>query len=159
MATVKDRGERRTARVRRTVKRAAGGRARLSIFRSSQHIYAQIIDDEKGETIAAASSIEKEMRTSLKTGADVGAAKAVGKLVAERALGKGVAAAIGIMVASRRWRRPHARAVSNSSGRHARAEPARNGTSIGTSLWHVNANGKTANLPTSLSTSIAWPRW
>jgi large subunit ribosomal protein L18 len=91
MATVKDRGERRTARVRRTVKRAAGGRARLSIFRSSQHIYAQIIDDEKGETIAAASSIEKEMRTSLKTGADVGAAKAVGKLVAERALGKGVA--------------------------------------------------------------------
>jgi large subunit ribosomal protein L18 len=91
MATVKDRGERRTARVRRTVKRAAGGRARLSIFRSSQHIYAQIIDDEKGETIAAASSIEKEMRTSLKTGADVGAAKAVGKLVAERALGKGIA--------------------------------------------------------------------
>jgi large subunit ribosomal protein L18 len=91
MATVKDRGERRTARVRRIVKRAAGGRARLSIFRSSEHIYAQIIDDEKGETLAAASSIEKEMRTSLKTGADVGAAKAVGKLVAERALGKGIA--------------------------------------------------------------------
>jgi large subunit ribosomal protein L18 len=91
MATVKDRGERRTARVRRTVKRAGGGRARLSIFRSSEHIYAQIIDDEKGETLAAASSIEKEMRTSLKTGADVGAAKAVGKLVAERALGKGIA--------------------------------------------------------------------
>jgi large subunit ribosomal protein L18 len=91
MATVKDRGERRTARVRRTIKRAAGGRARLSIFRSSEHIYAQIIDDEKGETLAAASSIEKEMRTSLKTGADVGAAKAVGKLVAERALGKGIA--------------------------------------------------------------------
>jgi large subunit ribosomal protein L18 len=90
MATVKDRGERRTARVRRTIKRAAGGRARLSIFRSSEHIYAQIIDDEKGETLAAASSIEKEMRTSLKTGADVGAAKAVGKLVAERALGKGI---------------------------------------------------------------------
>jgi large subunit ribosomal protein L18 len=91
MATVKDRGERRAARVRRTVKRAAGGRARLSIFRSSEHIYAQIIDDEKGKTLAAASSIEKEMRTSLKTGADVSAAKAVGKLVAERALGKGIA--------------------------------------------------------------------
>jgi large subunit ribosomal protein L18 len=91
MATVKDRGERRTARVRRTIKRAAGGRARLSIFRSSEHIYAQIIDDEKGKTLAAASSIEKEMRTSLKTGADVSAAKAVGKLVAERALGKGIA--------------------------------------------------------------------
>jgi large subunit ribosomal protein L18 len=90
MATVKDRGERRTGRVRRIIKRAAGSRARLSVFRSSQHIYAQIIDDEKGETIAAASSIEKETRANLKTGADVGAAKAVGKLVAERALGKGI---------------------------------------------------------------------
>ena len=90
MATVKDRGERRTARVRRTIKRAAGSRARLSIFRSSKHIYAQIIDDEKGETLAAASSVEKGTRASLKTGADVGAAKAVGKLVAERALGKGI---------------------------------------------------------------------
>jgi large subunit ribosomal protein L18 len=90
MATVKDRGERRTGRVRRTIKRAAGGRARLSVFRSSKHIYAQIIDDEKGETLAAASSVEKDTRGSLKTGADVGAAKAVGKLVAERALGKGI---------------------------------------------------------------------
>src|SRR5260370_25060065 len=90
MGTVKDRGERRTGRVRRNVRRAAGGRARLSIFRSSQHIYAQVIDDEKGETLAAASSVEKETRASLKTGADVGAAKAVGKLVAERALGKGI---------------------------------------------------------------------
>src|SRR5260370_7878034 len=90
MATVRDRGERRTARVRRTIRRAAGSRARLSIFRSSKHIYAQIIDDEKGETLAAASSVEKETRASLKTGADVGAAKAVGKLVAERALGKGI---------------------------------------------------------------------
>jgi large subunit ribosomal protein L18 len=90
MATVKDRGERRTARVRRTIKRTAGRRARLSIFRSSKHIYAQIIDDEKGETLAAASSVEKDTRASLKTGADVGAAKAVGKLVAERALGKGI---------------------------------------------------------------------
>ena len=90
MATVKDRGERRTGRVRRTIKRAAGGRARLSVFRSSKHIYAQIIDDEKGQTLAAASSVEKDMRGSIKTGADVGAAKAVGKLVAERAVGKGI---------------------------------------------------------------------
>jgi|SRR4030081_1523417 large subunit ribosomal protein L18 len=90
MATVRDRGERRTARVRRTIKRAAGSRPRLSIFRSSQHIHAQIIDDEKGETLAAASSLEKDTRASLKTGADVAAAKAVGKLVAERARGKGV---------------------------------------------------------------------
>ena len=90
MATVKDRGTRRTGRVRRTIRRAAGTRARLSVFRSSEHIYAQVIDDEKGETLAAASSVEKETRTSLKTGANVDAAKAVGKLVAQRALGKGI---------------------------------------------------------------------
>ena len=90
MATVRDRGERRTSRVRRTIRRAAGGRARLSVFRSSKHIYAQVIDDQKGETLAAASSLEKDMRGSLKTGADIGAAKAVGKLVAERAVGKGI---------------------------------------------------------------------
>jgi large subunit ribosomal protein L18 len=76
--------------VRLNVKRAAGGRARLSIFRSSKHIYAQIIDDAKGETLAAASSMEKDTRASLKTGANIGAAKVVGKLVAERALGKGI---------------------------------------------------------------------
>jgi large subunit ribosomal protein L18 len=82
--------ERRKARVRRAVKAAANGRLRLSVHRSSKHIYAQVIDDVKGETLAAASSLEKAMRESLKTGADVTAAKAVGKLVAERALAKGV---------------------------------------------------------------------
>jgi large subunit ribosomal protein L18 len=90
MATVRDRSERRRARVRRHIRRAAGERVRLSIFRSSKHIYAQIIDDAKGETLAAASSLEKEMRGGLKTGANVEAAKAVGKLVAERAIGKGI---------------------------------------------------------------------
>ena len=63
--------QRREARVRRAVKKAARGRLRLSIFRSSKHIYAQVIDDTKGATIAAASSIEKALRESLKTGADV----------------------------------------------------------------------------------------
>jgi large subunit ribosomal protein L18 len=90
MSTVKDRGERRTGRIRRTIRRAAGGRARLSVFRSSKHIYAQIIDDLKGETVVSASSLEKDLRTSLKTGANVDAAKTIGKLVAERALGKGI---------------------------------------------------------------------
>jgi large subunit ribosomal protein L18 len=90
MATVADRSKRRTARVRRAVKRAASGRARLSVFRSSKHIYAQVIDDAKGETLASASSIEKDLRSGRKTGANVDAAKAVGKLVAERALRKGV---------------------------------------------------------------------
>jgi len=90
MSTVNDRGERRTARIRRTVRRAARGRPRLSVFRSSKHIYAQVIDDAKGETVVCASSLEKDLRTSLKTGANKDAAKTIGKLVAERALGKGI---------------------------------------------------------------------
>ena len=63
-------------------------RPRLSIFRSVGHIYAQVIDDLKGETLASASSMEKEMRE--KTGANIDAAKAVGKLLAERAVKNGV---------------------------------------------------------------------
>ena len=82
--------ERREARVRRSLRKVAGERARLSVFRSSKHIYAQIIDDANGKTIAAASSLDKDMRASLKTGADTEAAKAVGKLIAERAVQKGV---------------------------------------------------------------------
>ena len=74
--------------MRRAIKDAATGRARLSVFRSSKHIYAQVIDDVKGATVAAASSLEKDMRG--KTGANVDAAKAVGKLVAQRAIEKGV---------------------------------------------------------------------
>ena len=90
MATVSDRTLRRMAKVRRNVRRAAGERARLSVFRSSKHIYAQVIDDVHGKTVASASSMEKDLRGSLKTGADVEAAKAIGKLVAERAVKNGV---------------------------------------------------------------------
>jgi large subunit ribosomal protein L18 len=90
MATVTDRTARRQAKVRRNVRRAAGNRARLSVFRSSKHIYAQVIDDAKGETLASASSLEKEVRGAKKTGANVEAAKAVGKRLAERAAAKGV---------------------------------------------------------------------
>ena len=90
MATVTDRTVRRTAKVRRNVRRAAGNRQRLSVFRSSKHIYAQVIDDVKGETLASASSLEKDMRGSLKTGANIEAAKAVGKRLAERAAAKGI---------------------------------------------------------------------
>ena len=82
--------DRRKARVRRVLSTRAAGRPRLSVHRSSKHIYAQVIDDEHGKTIAAASSLEKDMRGKLKTGANVDAAKAVGKLVAERALQQGV---------------------------------------------------------------------
>jgi large subunit ribosomal protein L18 len=94
MASLRDRTDRRKASVRRAVRRAAYGRVRLSVFRSSKHIYAQVIDDTKGETLASASSIEKALRESLKTGANIDAAKAVGKLVAERAREKGVDAVV-----------------------------------------------------------------
>jgi large subunit ribosomal protein L18 len=94
MATVKARTDRRKATVRRAIKDAATGRARLSVFRSSKHIYAQVIDDAKGATVAAASSMEKDLRGSLKTGANIDAAKAVGKLVAERAKQSGVTSVV-----------------------------------------------------------------
>jgi large subunit ribosomal protein L18 len=90
MATVKDRTLRRKATVRRAIKLVAGTRPRLTVFRSSKHIYAQVIDDAKGHTIAAASSIEKTMREGKKTGANKDAAKVVGKTLAERALQKGI---------------------------------------------------------------------
>jgi large subunit ribosomal protein L18 len=81
---------RRKTRVRLQVKRAANGRLRLSVFRSSKHIYAQIIDDVKGATLVAASSVEKEQRAGDKTGANIAAASEVGKLVAERAVKSGI---------------------------------------------------------------------
>ncbi len=90
MTKLNDRIERRMGRVRGVLKRAAHGRKRLSVFRSSKHIYAQVIDDDAGTTLASASSMEKPMRGSLKTGASVEAAKSVGKLIAERAKEKGV---------------------------------------------------------------------
>ena len=82
--------ERRKARVRRAII-AKGGRPRLSVFRSSKQIYAQVIDDEQGCTLASASSLEKAMREQLKTGATVEAARVVGKEIAERAKKAGVA--------------------------------------------------------------------
>ena len=94
MSRLKITNDRRKQRVRLSLRRSAGGRPRLSVFRSSKHIYAQVIDDGKGETLAAASSLEKDMREGLKTGADIAAAKAVGKLVAERAKAAGVTAVV-----------------------------------------------------------------
>ena len=86
----KEATQRRAARVRRQLKKVAGERPRLSVHRSSKHIYAQIIDDAKGHTVAAASTLDKDLKASLKTGADQAAAAAVGKLVAERAAKAGV---------------------------------------------------------------------
>ena len=82
---------RRTQRTRTSIKKSAYGRPRLSVFRSSQNIYAQIIDDGKGQTLAAAGTLDKDLRKSLKSGATVAAAALVGKALAERAKAKGIA--------------------------------------------------------------------
>jgi large subunit ribosomal protein L18 len=90
MSANQDLRNRRRARLRFQLRRKSHGRPRLSVFRSSQHIYAQVIDDDQGRTLAAASSLEKPLREGLKTGADKAAAAAVGKLIAERAAAAGV---------------------------------------------------------------------
>jgi len=82
--------ERRAFRVRKQLKKVAGERPRLSVHRTSKNIYVQVIDDTNGNTIASASTLEKDLKGSLKTGADSAAAAAVGKLVAERAVKAGV---------------------------------------------------------------------
>jgi large subunit ribosomal protein L18 len=82
--------DRRRARLRFQLRQKGHGRPRLSVFRSGKNIYAQVIDDEHGRTLAAASTLEKTLRGTLKTGADKAAAGAVGKMIAERALAAGV---------------------------------------------------------------------
>jgi large subunit ribosomal protein L18 len=91
VSTTQDLRDRRRERLRFQLRQKSNGRPRLSVFRSGKNIYAQIIDDAQGRTLAAASSMDKTLRESLKTGADKAAAAAVGKLVAERALAAGVA--------------------------------------------------------------------
>ena len=90
MATKKPGALRRQRRIRTALKKVAAGRPRLSVSRSSQHIYAQVIDDERGHTLAAASSLEKDLRDKLKSGADKAAAAEVGRMLAERAKAVGV---------------------------------------------------------------------
>jgi large subunit ribosomal protein L18 len=90
MASTKNPVERREARVRRKLRSVANGRPRLSVHRSSKQIYAQVIDDAQGRTLASASTLEKDMRGALKSGATVEAASAIGKLIAERARAAGV---------------------------------------------------------------------
>ena len=90
MAATFDLKARRQQRLRYQLKQKGAGRPRLSVFRSGKHIYAQVIDDGQGRTLAAASSLDKGLKPELKTGADRSAAAAVGKLVAERATAAGV---------------------------------------------------------------------
>jgi large subunit ribosomal protein L18 len=91
MVRAADRFERRKRRTRFALRQAGNGRARLSVFRSSKHIYVQVIDDSAGRTLAAASSLDRDLRGGLKSGADRKAAAEVGRLVAERAKAAGVA--------------------------------------------------------------------
>ena len=80
--------ERRRQRVRTSLRKRGGQRPRLSVHRSGRHIYAQIIDDAAGRTVASASTLEKDVRES--SGATVGSAQDVGRRVAERAKAAGV---------------------------------------------------------------------
>ena len=81
----------RRSRVRRSLKAAGKLRPRLSVFRSAKNIYAQVIDDQKGVTLAAASTLEEGFKKGGKSGADKSAAATIGKLIAERAVKAGVA--------------------------------------------------------------------
>ena len=90
MSTKQELKDRRRTRLRYQIRQKAYGRPRLSVFRSGKNIYAQVIDDAAGRTVAAASSLDQGLREALKTGADKAAASAVGKLVAERALAAGI---------------------------------------------------------------------
>lgn len=84
--------KRRRGRVRNRIRRKKGpdGRPRLAVHRSNKNIYAQVIDDAKGVTLAAASTMDQALRGTLKSKSDKEAAAAIGRAVAERALANGV---------------------------------------------------------------------
>jgi large subunit ribosomal protein L18 len=94
MSALQELRTRRRERLRYRLRQNSNGRPRLSVFRSGKHIYAQVIDDAAGRTLAHASTVEKSLREQLKTGSDRAAAAAVGKLVAERAKAAGVTAVV-----------------------------------------------------------------
>ena len=116
MADPRKQAVRRKTRVRGTIRKVTSGRARLSVFRSSKHIYAQVIDDLKGETIVSASSIEKDMRGGLKTGADIGPPRQLescspsGLRPKASRISSSIVAAINFTGASRLWLTRRARA-------------------------------------------------
>jgi len=90
MNTPRELLNKRKARVRIALKKAANGKPRLSVFRSGKHIYAQIIDDTKGTTVVSASTLDKEIRNNIKKSSNIEAASFIGKAVAERAVKAGV---------------------------------------------------------------------
>lgn len=90
MTDTRKKFNRRKMRVRRSLRRAGVGRPRLSVYRSSKHIYAQVIDDVNGKTLASASTIDPDFRKAHEKGSNVEAATAVGKIIAERAVKSGI---------------------------------------------------------------------
>jgi len=96
MITPRDRAQERGMIHRRIRRKIAGTqqRPRLCVYRSLNHIYAQVVDDRTGATLVAASSVQKELRSSLKSGGNLEAAKLVGKTVAEKAKAKGIEAVV-----------------------------------------------------------------
>jgi len=82
--------EYRLARTRRKIDQARSGRARLSVCRTLKHIYAQLVNDDQGVTVVAASTLSPELKGKIKSGGNIAAAEAVGKLIAEKAQIKGV---------------------------------------------------------------------
>ena len=91
--------DRRRRPVRTALKARASGKPRLSVHRSGRHIYAQVIDDAAGTTLASASSLDKDLKA--KTGATRDSAAAVGKALAERAKKAGVSTVVAAAVATR----------------------------------------------------------
>lgn len=90
MAASGNRFQRRKMRVRRAVANAANGKPRLSVFRSSKNIYAQVIDDNSGRTLCSASSMDKDLRNGIDKGSNKDAASKVGAAIAERAKAGGI---------------------------------------------------------------------
>ncbi|MEO1038358.1 MAG: 50S ribosomal protein L18 [Pseudomonadota bacterium] len=90
MSTQREKMQRRAQRTRTRLRKLGNGRPRLSVHRSSKHIYAQIIDDLQGVTLASASTAESDVRGEAATGATVEMASKVGELIAKRAIEKGL---------------------------------------------------------------------
>lgn len=84
----------RKARTRRKIRELHTSRPRLSVCRTLKHIYAQVIDDQQGRTLVAASTLSPDVVKAMKSGGNIGAAEAVGKLLAQKALEKGVKAVV-----------------------------------------------------------------
>ena len=80
----------RQTRIREKIKKSANGRYRLSIFRSSKNIYAQIIDDDKGKTLLSSSTLDKKIKSKFKNTGNKEAASEIGKILGEKAKEKGI---------------------------------------------------------------------